>query len=224
MRVHVANSVLAFSTVRCTVLIFSLAFVKLAVTPSITRLTSRTRSSSAFKRASRASDWLRARCSGCCFCALEALEVGVCFCVVAPLSGLANRSSLSSSRRSFAMSGVSVDFDIVVACARPIQICYVQYVSFPMLINRPRFGGLACLRWLHTDVSLFGRLQAGDAIPHKPRSCPCSAEGRSPSRNFPVRNPSPATSSPISTISALRYHTPCICRTRHYVSHETWIS
>ena len=62
--VQVPSSALAPSTVRCTVPILAFAVSKLAVTPSMTRFTSRTRSSSARRRASRVSDWLRARC--CC--------------------------------------------------------------------------------------------------------------------------------------------------------------
>ncbi|KAI7277149.1 hypothetical protein KC335_g47 [Hortaea werneckii] len=92
--VQVASSVLAFSTVRCTVPMFALAFSKLDVTPSITRLTSLTRSSSACSRASRVSDCERVR-------------------VFAPeVDGLAKRSSVSSSRFKPAIPRVSVAFDM----------------------------------------------------------------------------------------------------------------
>jgi hypothetical protein len=112
IRVQVARRVEALLTVWCTVPMFALAFSSDALTPSITLLTSRTRSSSACRRASRASSasWRFSARAGL----LDgASSLGVCFCVVAPLSGLANRSSsLSSCRRRRAMSVASVDLDI----------------------------------------------------------------------------------------------------------------
>lgn len=110
MRVHVARSVEALFTVLCTVPIFSFAFSREDVTPSITRLTSRTRSSSARSCASRSSVALW--CEDDRFCAELVLLLGVCFWVVAALSGLANRSSSSSWMLRRAMSGCALDFDM----------------------------------------------------------------------------------------------------------------
>jgi hypothetical protein len=61
-----------------------------------------------------------------CFCADEALEPGVCFCVVARLSGLANGSSCRLKR---AVSGALVDLDMaVIECRFHVILASIDIV------------------------------------------------------------------------------------------------
>ena len=155
-----ARSVLAFSTVCCTVPMFFRDFSRELVTVDMMRLISCRRANSDCNRASREES--KSLLLWPCFCAEGLFEDGVCFCVVAPLSGLVKTSSSTwSSKDNCPRSGVSVGFDrdIVVALAAQDQFCSVRDVSIAVFYCRSQIRGRLCLLVYISETCLTARVE-----------------------------------------------------------------